>query len=142
MNLKSLYIKYFDKDLQSNLFWINQFEIYENQLPENTVILFSKLLNAHHIWNCRLFQKEAESDWNDELSPLYFERLAQDNFRQSIEFIEHSDSFSQTHFYEEDGSEQLSSDILMRILLQSTHFRAQLELEFKKAGIELVFSEI
>lgn len=136
MHLKSLFIKYFDKDLQANLFWIQQLEIYENQLPEEINKLYSRLINAHHIWNSRLFQQQAESDWDDELLPLYFERLIQDNYRQTIEFIEHGDELSQTHYYLENGEEQLSTDILMRILLQSAEIRALIQYTFENQGLQ------
>ena len=139
MDLKSLFLDYFERDLQTNLLWANHLEDNSDLVDIEDIRLFSHVLNAHYIWNCRLFKVEEESNMWDELSPVHFERLAKDNFQKTTEYIEFSDSFSELHSYVEydDKHEKLTSDILMHILFHAAHHRGQLTKSFKSKGYVL-----
>lgn len=136
MHLKALFLDYFERDLHKNLVWAKFLEQLDVDLIAQEIKLFSHILNAHHIWNARLVGQEPESAWWDQLSPVHFERLAQDNYQKTLQFIEFSDSFGQLHYYEDfdQTQERISSDILMQILFHSTHHRGQLVQSMKAKG--------
>ncbi|TNE53157.1 MAG: hypothetical protein EP338_11485 [Bacteroidetes bacterium] len=138
MNLQALFFKYFEQDLEANLHLLRSLETHENQIDQEILKQFSHLLNAHHIWNCRLYQQIEESGWWDSHSPYHFERLARDNYQQTLNYLEHQAPFNQVHYYLEDEvqTEGLSADILMQILFHSNYHRAQIIQLLKRQSIQ------
>lgn len=148
MDFQSFFSSKFERDFQENLSWATWFETHEDEVSREMLLQFSHILNAHHIWNARLFQAqgevlEIESDLWDPLPPVYFERLARENYEQSIRYLNFSNTSTKVNYYTENESvyEVKSLDILQHILMHSTHHRAQLILLVKSAGLPLPFKK-
>lgn len=79
----------FEFDLYANLAWTKIFVENEDRLSPYLIRSMSHIINVHHIWNARLDQTVAESsDW-DILPVDFMERLHQENYNQSIQFLEY-----------------------------------------------------
>lgn len=110
-------------------------------VPEKSVMLFSHLLNAHHIWNARILGKEpvykvwqihAIKDWGD----IHYE-----NQRSSFEITTHADNFAKRIDYENSEGRMFTNtlkDILFHIINHSTHHRAQISTDFRNNELEPV----
>jgi uncharacterized damage-inducible protein DinB len=110
-----------------------------NVVPEKSVELFSHILNAHHLWNARILEKDAEfkafqiheiKDWGD----LHYE-----NQRSSFEIITNAEDFDKRIDYDNSEGRLFISnlqDILFHIINHSTHHRGQIAANFRANDIE------
>ena len=109
------------------------------KVPENTLKLFSHILNAHHIWNARLQETDPQLGVWD-IHPLgKWEELHYENQRTSFEIISNAASFEKRISYQTtEGQNYANSlqDILFHIVNHSTHHRAQISNDFRAAGLE------
>lgn len=110
-----------------------------NVVPEKSVELFSHILNAHHLWNARILEKDAVfkafqiheiKDWGD----LHYE-----NQRSSFEIITNAEDFDKRIDYDNSEGRLFISnlqDILFHIINHSTHHRGQIAANFRANDIE------
>ena len=108
-------------------------------VPENSIKLYSHILNAHHIWNANILGKPAEYEtwqihdikaWGD----IHYE-----NQRSSFEIITNADDFEKRISYENSEGRTFSNtlhEVLFHIINHSAHYRGQLAVDFKTNGIE------
>ncbi|WP_411029558.1 DinB family protein [Spongiimicrobium sp. 3-5] len=109
------------------------------EVPENSVKLFSHTLNAHHIWNARILGKKSAydvwqihdiKDWGD----IHYE-----NQRSSFEITTNADDFDKRIDYETTEGRLFTNtlqDILFHIINHSTHHRAQISTDLRNNDIE------
>ena len=110
-----------------------------DKVPRKSVELFSHILNAHHMWNARIMQKQADyaifqvhdlKDWGD----IHYE-----NQRNSFEITTNAVDFEKRIDYENtEGRLYISNlqDILFHIINHSAHHRGQVSVDFRQNGIE------
>lgn len=108
-------------------------------VPENSGLLFSHILNAHHIWNARIlgnvpeyqvFQMQACKDWAD---------IHYGNQRNSFEIITNTDNFEKRIDYESSEGRLYTNtlqDMLFHIINHSTYHRAQIATDFRNNGLQ------
>ncbi len=136
--MKVFFNQLFDYNFYCNKKLIEVFNELD-QVPEKSIELFSHILNAHHIWNARILQNEAQfdvfqiheiKDWGD----LHYE-----NQRSSFEIITNADDFEKRVDFENlEGRLFISDlkDILFHIINHSTHHRGQISMNFRANQIE------
>ena len=110
-----------------------------DDVPRKSVELFSHILNAHHMWNARIMEKQADyaifqvhdlKDWGD----IHYE-----NQRNSFEITTNAVDFEKRIDYENtEGRLYISNlqDILFHIINHSAHHRGQVSVDFRQNGIE------
>lgn len=110
-----------------------------DKVPRKSVELFSHILNAHHMWNARIMEKQADygvfqvhdiKDWGD----IHYE-----NQRNSFEITTNAVDFEKRIDYENtEGRLYISNlqDILFHIINHSAHHRGQVSVDFRQNGIE------
>lgn len=145
ISFQQFFAEKFEFDLYANLAWNKIFLEYEEQLSPYLIRSMSHIINVHHIWNARLMQKVAESnDW-DILPVEFMERLHQENYRQTINFLEHDSLTEKINYHDSEGVplEKETMDILYHQLTHSNYHRAQLavaarELELPVANAHFI----
>ncbi len=108
-------------------------------IPEKSTLLFSHVLNAHHMWNARILEKKpvynvwqlhALTDWGD----IHYE-----NQRNSFEILTNADNFDKRIAYETTEGKSYTNtiqDILFHIINHSTHHRSQISMDLRNNGLE------
>lgn len=127
----------FEFDLHSNLTWSSILEENESKLTDFMSDTISHISNIHHLWNARLIGKKAESnDW-DNLPMQYWHRFHQQNYNETIEFLQHQTIGQTIHYFDSEGNqmEKETVAILYHILNHSNYHRAQLAVVAKQLGI-------
>ena len=109
------------------------------KVPERTMQLFSHILNAHHIWNARLQESEAQYGVWDVHPIEKWEELHYENQRTSFELISNATSFEKRISYRTTEGQLYTNslqDILFHIINHSTHHRAQITNDLRASGLE------
>ena len=97
--MKVFFNQLFDYNFYCNKKLIERCSVME-VVPEKSIVLFSHILNAHHIWNARILGRPPEykvwqshdvKDWGD----IHYE-----NQRSSFEITTNSDDFEKRIDYE------------------------------------------
>ena len=138
--MKVFFNELFDYNFYCNKKIIDQ-SIELEKVPENSQKLFSHILNAHHIWNCRILGKPSEyevwqmhpvKDWAD----IHYE-----NQRSSFEITTNADGFDKRIDYENSEGRLFTNtlqDMLFHIINHSTNHRGQIAVDFRKNKLEPV----
>ncbi|NNK77009.1 MAG: damage-inducible protein DinB [Maribacter sp.] len=110
-----------------------------DRVPENSLRLFNHLLNAHHIWNCRILGKEADYEAWQEHDIKAWEDIHYENQRNTFEIITNADDFEIRIDYDNaEGRLFITTlqDTLFHIINHSTHLRGQMVMDFKNNKLE------
>lgn len=108
-------------------------------VPEKSIQLFSHILNAHHIWNCRIIGKKTTYGVWDVHPIKDWEDIHYENQRSSFEIVTNTDDFEKRINYENSKGRSFTNnvnDILFHVANHSTHHRGQILMDFRKNGIE------
>jgi hypothetical protein len=118
------------RDLAFNLQWADFLENNEDELTDEIRLAASKIINSHHIWNCRLRKLVPESDLTDVMPQFHWKQLLQANFRETIMYLDDLSSEEKIRFHDSEGVqlEQLSVDLLFQLLQDNAFYRGQLAL--------------
>ena len=138
--MKVFFNQLFDYNFYCNKKLIEECNKLEN-IPEQSISLFSHVLNAHHIWNARIIGKPSDydvwqihpvKDWGD----IHYE-----NQRSSFEITTNADDFDKRIDYENTEGRLFTNtlqDILFHIINHSTHHRSQILMDFRSNDLEPV----
>lgn len=136
--MNKLFNQFFDYNFYSNKKLIEKCNAL-SKVPDNTIKLFSHVLNAHHIWNMRLLSKELKYDVWDLHEVKDWEGIHYENQRTTFEIITNTDDFEKRINYETTEGAFFASDlkdILFHIINHSTHHRGQILADFRANAIE------
>lgn len=119
--------------------WIRNMENQETELNEFMIKSMSHIINVHHRWNSRLFEEIAESGNWDILPIEYWMRFCEENYRQTVDFLEKNELNQKIKYHSEEGVqlEKAVTDILYHILNHSNYHRAQIAREMKLAELNV-----
>ncbi len=135
--MKTLFNQLFDYNFYCNKTLIQEFDKMK-KVPEQSATFFNHILNAHHIWNHRLLQKEHGFDPWHEHQMSAWEDIHYDNQRTSFEIITNTDDFETRIDYETTKGQLFINDlkdILFHIINHSTHHRGQIATDLRKNNI-------
>lgn len=137
--MKNLFNELFDYNFYCNKKLIEQFLTLETAPIAKNSLLFSHILNVHHIWNARLVKGEEKfTVWQDhEINE--FADIHYDNQRTTFEIITNMDDFEKRIDYQSSEGRQFYNnpkDILFHIINHSTHHRGQMAMESRNNQIE------
>jgi len=136
--LKEFFLDKFEYDFECNKRWGNILHEHYDDLNDYIKRSYSHILNVHHIWISRLKNQEPESFSFDILPTNSWEKLANQNYLQTIDFLEGKDIKDHLKYSDEEGVrlEKNVVDVLYHILNHSVHHRAQISRELRLKGIE------
>lgn len=136
--MKTFFNQLFDYNFDCNKKIIVQCGLMD-KAPNRSLVLFSHILNAHHIWNARIWKKKPEyqvfqghdvADWDD----IHYE-----NQRSSFEIMTKEDALDRRIDYENTAGDLFTNsleEILFHIINHSAHHRGQINLDFRQNGLE------
>jgi uncharacterized damage-inducible protein DinB len=105
--------------------------------------LTSHTLNAHHIWNHRIFGvAPALSVWQ-ELELIYLQKINTENFEHSIELLQQKELDEKINYSNSKGQKFTNtvSEIHFHIVNHSTYHRGQLISLLKTQGVEPIVTD-
>ena len=109
----------------------------EGNIGPKIIILFSHILNAHHIWNSRIMQSEQLVGVWDVLPLQHYQQTDKENHERSMLIIEQY-GLEAVMAYSNSKGQHFSNtrqDILFHVINHSNYHRAQIATECKNAGI-------
>lgn len=108
------------------------------EVPQRTIVLFSHIVNAHHIWNARMEKKAAEFGvWQVHEYKAWAD-IHYENQRNSFEIMSNVDSFDKRIDYENSEGRLFTNtikDMLFHIVNHSTNHRGQIAADLRNNGI-------
>ena len=110
-------------------------------VPQESMRLFSHVLNAHHIWNARITDRAPTLAVWDQHPVEAWGDLHYENQRDSFEIISNADPMDRRIAYENSQGLAFTNslqDILFHIINHSTHHRAQIAADFRASNLEPV----
>lgn len=114
-----------------------------SKLPEKSQLLFSHILNAHHIWNSRIRREiPLMMPWDDIKDGKYKE-INDANFQGTLHIINESD-LTQVVSYSNTKGEKFTNnvlDILYHVFNHSTYHRAQIATDAKQHGLPTITTD-
>ncbi len=114
-----------------------------SRFDAKSVALFSHILNAHHIWNCRILgQLPAHRVWD--VRPVEsFAAADRAHYEQTLKILDRID-LSVEMAYKTGAGQPFSNtvgDILFHVINHGTYHRGQIALLFRQHGLEPLVSD-
>lgn len=141
--METHYIDLFEYTYRSNLTTIELLEKYGKEVPHQTLIAFSHVINAHHLWNHRIEQTSPTFKVWDIHSIESFREINQNLLDQSIKIINSKDleeTISYTNSQGENFKNQIK-EILFHVVNHSTYHRGQVMYQMRDAGLGAVSTD-
>lgn len=141
--MESFYKDKFQYNLDCNQKIIQIFLENKEKLTDRMLTLICHTLNAHHIWNARLLNKQIVHKVWDVYDLEKMLQLDKVNYNDSLQAIENYD-LEETIDYVTMNNEPFCNtrqDILFHILNHSNYHRAQINTELKNIGISAIVSD-
>jgi uncharacterized damage-inducible protein DinB len=136
--MKSFFQDLFDYNHHMNMkilaFISDAFDI----IPEKSIQLFSHILNAHHIWNCRIQSETPQFGVWDPQTLITMSTTNMHNYEISLKIIQEMD-INQTVVYKNTQGQEYENtirDILFHVINHGTYHRGQIATDFRKNGLE------
>jgi uncharacterized damage-inducible protein DinB len=136
--MKDFFQDKFEYDFFASKNWIESLESQEDFVSEFTIRSMSHILNAHHIWNRRLLDKPLESELWDVFPIHFLQKLLEENYRETIEYLEKVERIEKIKYHSSEGVafEKSTMDVLYHILNHSNYHRAQIALDLKQNNLK------
>lgn len=135
--MKDFFLDKFEYDFFATKNWIKSIEDQEDLISPFVETSISHIINVHHIWNCRLNGVLPESETWDQLPVSYLLKLHEQNFSETIDFIEKYELENKIHYHSSEGVAYSKPiiDILYHILNHSNYHRAQIVMDLKQNNL-------
>ncbi len=105
-----------------------------DEISEKSKMLFSHILNAHHIWNNRILKKPIKFEVFQMHPQDTWEDIHYENQRTTFEIITGAEDFDQRIDYETTQGRLFTNalkDILFHIINHSAHHRGQISMNMR-----------
>lgn len=135
--MKAFFNEIFDYNYYCNKKLIEEF-LKLDEVPSRTRILFSHILNAHHIWNARMLKKSPDYEVWQEHNSEDWSDIHYENQRNSFEIMSNADNFDKRIDYENSEGRLFTNtlqDMLFHIINHSTNHRGQIAIDLRNHGI-------
>jgi len=138
--MNSFFRELFAYNHHANQELIKVFQQYEILHGERSGKIFSHMLNAHHIWNCRIGQLVAGYSVWEEHPVQRFGAMELENFTGTMQLLENADLGRVVQYHTSKGDPFINTvqDILFHIINHSTYHRGQLASLFRQQDISPV----
>ena len=142
--LPAFFAEQLERDYAVNKRWLQFLEEHEDELTGEMQLLVSQLINAHHIWNCRLLGELPESELNDVMPTHHWEQLIRSNMLETQRFLDNFSDEEKISYHDSEGVqlEELAANMLFALLQNNHFYRAQLEFVCRKAGLSVPAADL
>lgn len=136
--MKDFFLDKFEYDHYAIKNWIEIIEQQEDEVSPFVIRSISHIINVHHIWNCRLFNKESESELWDVLPISYLERLNRLNYLETVDFLEKFELNEKIKYHSSEGVQLTKhiTDVLYHMLNHANYHRAQIVMDLKQNNLK------
>jgi uncharacterized damage-inducible protein DinB len=119
------------------------FKANDNKISDKSQLLFSHILNAHHIWNSRILAEVPLSMPWDEMSSKLFRDVNDANHKRTLKIINEVDLQKMIGYHNTKGESFSNSvfDILYHVFNHSNYHRAQIATDMKHSGLDPLVSD-
>ncbi len=141
--MQTHYKDLFEYTYESNLATIELLEKFDDKVPNSTLVAFSHVINAHHLWNHRIeYLLPSFKVW-DIHSIKSFRKINQDLFEQSVRIINSKDLEATISYTNSQGESHKSmvKEILFHVVNHSTYHRGQVMFQMRDAGLDAVSTD-
>ena len=136
--MKDFFTRLFEYNLHFNQKITDLITNRPNTISEKSRKLFNHVLNAHHIWNSRILEKQIEyQTWSIHPDDL-LKDINSRNFNET-RYILKNIALEKTVSYKNSKGQSFEnkiSDILFHIINHSTYHKGQIATDFRQNGIE------
>jgi uncharacterized damage-inducible protein DinB len=141
--MKEHFLDLFTYNFNSNKVTIELLQQYGSKVPDKIFVTLSHILNAQHVWNCRILGiQEIFGVWLlHKLSEM--DQINQDLFAQSRSILEEKD-FSEVIAYKTSKGDSYTSkvqEILFHMINHSTYHRGQIMDQLRQVGLEAISTD-
>ena len=135
--MKAFFVEKFQYNFDSNRRMINCMEASPNAYTKRAQELISHILDAQHLWNCRILKKATRHGVWDVFKLNDLHNVNTSNHEQSLEIISGHELTAVVEYMNTSGQsyENKIDDILYHIINHSTYHRGQLMIELKVHGV-------
>lgn len=107
-------------------------------VPSKAIALFNHVLNAQHIWACRILSIPPEYGVWQEHHPREYEQISALNFKLLAQVLQEVDLDLEVTYVNSSGERFVNQvkSILLHVFNHSTYHRAQIASLFSAAGIQ------
>lgn len=136
--MKDFFLDKFEYDFHATNNWIESIVSQEDLVSPFVCKSISHIINVHHVWNCRLMNKTSESELWDILPMHYLFRLHQQNYLETLDFLEKFELNEKINYHSSEGVQLTKHiiDVLYHLLNHSNYHRAQIVLELKQNNLK------
>ena len=141
-------MKPFFKELFEYSYHANQklwiiFNEHHDKTSEQSIKLFSHILNAHHIWNSRINQIQNTYGVWDKHPIENCLNMDKTNYESSLLILDKFDLNEVINYKTSNGLpfKNTIRDTLFHIINHSTYHRGQIATEFKQSGIDPLITD-
>lgn len=136
--MKTLFRELFEYNHHFNQKLAKLFNENAANVSEKSIQLFSHVLNAHQIWNNRIYPQQPLFNVWDIHPVQHFEKMNATNFQHSLSILDYFELNVKIDYVNSKG-QAFNNDakgILFHIINHSTYHRGQIATEFRLSGIE------
>lgn len=130
--------KLFEYNHHTNLQLIQDIEDLQGQIPEKSSSIFSHILNAHHVWLCRIAGSSPRYGIWEQHVFNSFEAIENQNFNETLELLKTTDLQRTINYANSSGQtfQNTVEDICLHLINHSTYHRGQIALLHRQNDIQ------
>jgi uncharacterized damage-inducible protein DinB len=141
--MKDFFKELFEYSHHFNQMILQSFAEQPEKIPERPFKLISHIINAQHVWNCRILRNQQQLGiWDvHSLDALKVVDIA--NHAASNHIVDQYELNDLLHYTNSKGEPFSNSirDILFHVVNHSTYHRAQIASDMKQAGMESLITD-
>ena len=136
--MKQFFIELFEYNHQCNQKLAEVINDSSEKISEKVLKLYCHVLNAHHIWNCRIEKKQTAFGVWEVHAVQSLKSIDQRNYQQTLQILDKLDLNEIFNYSNSKGIVISGSirDILFHVINHSTYHRGQIATEFRQHGLE------
>lgn len=141
--MKEFFVELFEYSHNYNTALIDMVLKHGAQTPEKCLKLLNHTLNAHHIWNHRITQKQPLFAVWDIHDTGTLKKIDKQNYVSTLQILNSVDLTDTINYTNSQGQafSNTVKDILFHAVNHATYHRGQIASEFKHHGIEPLISD-
>jgi uncharacterized damage-inducible protein DinB len=122
---------------------ISYFSESREGVPEKSIMLFSHLVNAHHLWNCRIGQRKTTYGVFEIHDIKQLQKIENENFEITSSILKNENPERTIDYVNTKGVAYKNSiqEILFHVINHSTYHRAQIASNFREKGLQPILTD-
>lgn len=122
---------------------ITYLEEHSAHIPQKSLDLYSHILNAHHLWNCRILGIDRRYEVWQKHEIARFKDINEENLRITRRILQEYDLNKKVAYTTTKGDPfvNMVRDILFHVINHSSYHRGQIAMNFRQNEIDPLISD-